>query len=42
MGLGSAQLVSLKEARQEAERWRKAAREGLDPDLPPETSLSLM
>ena len=31
MGLGSAQLVSLKEARQEAERWRKAAREGLDP-----------
>lgn len=31
MGLGSAQYVSLKEARQQAERWRKATREGLDP-----------
>ncbi len=31
MGLGSAREVSLKEARNEAEKWRKVLREGKDP-----------
>jgi hypothetical protein len=31
MGLGSAAEVSLKEARQSAERWRTVARQGIDP-----------
>lgn len=31
MGLGSASEVSLKEARQSAERWRSVARQGIDP-----------
>lgn len=31
MGLGSLQFVSLKEAREEAEKWRSVVRQGLDP-----------
>jgi hypothetical protein len=31
MGLGSLHNVSLKEAREEAERWRRFARKGVDP-----------
>lgn len=34
MGLGSILEVSLKEAREEAERWRAVARSGLDPISP--------
>jgi Arm DNA-binding domain len=33
MGLGSVRLVTLAEARQEAARWRKVARQGGDPIL---------
>ena len=45
LGLGALELVSLKEAREKAQQWRKVAREGRDPAqvfavLPPERGVA--